>query len=111
MRTSVRVGDTVTIQDYKCDGEYTVLALNTDPSSGWPDGFAWLHGPSGYATQAVSYLKRKPEYTVEFYNKEYPIGSDRAPYYAKTFSSMDKVAEYLRKITIGTSERVVIRKE
>ena len=108
MNTSVRVGDTVTIQDYKCDGEYTVLALNTDPSRGGLDGFAWLLGPSGYVTQAVSYLKRKPEYTVEFYITHTDV-VNRDLAYAILCDTQEEVIKYLSELM--DDEIVVIRKE
>jgi hypothetical protein len=68
--SKINVGDTVTIND-ETPNEYTVLAINPDPDSGWEGGFAWVHGEACYETKAVKALtKVEPyKYVVEFHYK------------------------------------------
>lgn len=112
-RQVIKVGDTVTIKDYECDGEYTVLAINPDPESGYVEGFAWLAAPGkSYCTHAVEYLtlKRKPEYTVEFYFDQTDLYC-KNPYHFNRYTTEADLHKKLSILRIADDEVVVIRKE
>ena len=105
---AIQVGDIVTVKDDYGE-QYTVLHINKDESSGWPEGFAWLMSENGgYFTRAVAVLSATPSYIVEYYDDAEQL-RQREPNYAAQFNDEDELRLELEHTPLYPGRSIIVR--